>query len=66
MRQWRYAVCPAEVTRLVEGLVARRKEGGGEGDDDVVEVEDGGHGRPATSLLMSKPKPSEKDEYLFG
>ena len=63
MRQWRYAVCPAEVTRLVVVLVARRKVGGD--GDDVVEVDDGGHGRPTSCLLVSKPKPSEKEGAPF-
>ena len=40
-RQWRYAVCPAEVTRLVVVLDARRKVGGAGGG--AVDVEDGGH-----------------------
>ena len=41
-------------------LVARRKVGG-DGGEVVVEVEDGGHAPPKSSLLASKPKPSEKE-----
>ena len=61
-RQWRYAVCPAEVTMLVVVFDARRKVGGDGGR--VVDVEDGGHPCPNWSPT-SKPPPSVRKARSF-